>query len=138
MPTRKKSAVKPLLPVTIEQGGIRYAPGMKAGRWIFATGHKGNADFAGGMSVDVMREALPAWDSSKHRRESIRYSRISGACCRGRQPLREHRARRPLLHRLSRGAAVYGARRAALGEHIRQHVDPDAALLLAGQDIEIR
>src|SRR5258705_11686047 len=70
MATRKKSVVKPLLPVTIEQGGIRYAPGVKAGRWIFATGHKGNVEFAGAMSPDVTREALPSWDSSKHRRES--------------------------------------------------------------------
>ena len=70
MATRKKSAVKPLLPVTIEQGNILYAPGIKAGDWVFATGHKGNADFAGGMAPDVVRAALPDWDSSKHRRES--------------------------------------------------------------------
>ena len=42
-----RMAVEPLLPVTIARGAIRYAPGIKAGPWIFATGHKGVADFAG-------------------------------------------------------------------------------------------
>ena len=41
----KKSAVTHLLPVTIQPGNIRYAPGVRAGRWVFATGHKGTADF---------------------------------------------------------------------------------------------
>ena len=42
-----RAAVEALLPVTLARGGIRYAPGIKAGPWIFATGHKGVADFAG-------------------------------------------------------------------------------------------
>ena len=39
-----KPAVKPIEPVVIPKGNIRYAPGVRAGRWIFATGHKGVAD----------------------------------------------------------------------------------------------
>ena len=140
MASQKKSAVKPLLPVTIEQGGIRYAPGMKAGRWVFATGHKGNADFASGMSADVMREALPSWDSSKHRRESDQIfanlgrvllaggSRF-GNIVRVDQYYTDYRAVPP----------YHGARRAALGDHI----PPSTSilmprLLLAGQDIEMQ
>ena len=55
MPASKKSAqsgcaVTPLLPVTIQPGNIRYAPGVRAGRWVFATGHKGTADFVSGSN----------------------------------------------------------------------------------------
>ena len=140
MASQKKSAVKPLLPVTIEQGGIRYAPGMKAGRWVFATGHKGNADFASGMSADVMREALPSWDSSKHRRESDQIFANLGRVLQAGgsrfgnivhvdQYYTDYRAVPP----------YHGARRAALGDHI----PPSTSilmprLLLAGQDIEMQ
>jgi enamine deaminase RidA (YjgF/YER057c/UK114 family) len=135
-----KSAVKSLLPVTIEQGGIRYAPGIKAGRWIFATGHKGNADFAGAMSPAVLSPALPAWDSSKHRRESDqifanlgRVLKAGGSSFRNivrvDQYYTDHRAVPP----------YHGARRAALGDHI----PPSTSILmprflLAGQDIEMQ
>ena len=34
-----KSAVTPLLPLTL-QDDLHYASGVRAGRWIFATGHK--------------------------------------------------------------------------------------------------
>ena len=34
-------ATSPLLPVTLQPGNVRYAPGVRAGRWLFATGHKG-------------------------------------------------------------------------------------------------
>ena len=45
MPKRIRPAVEPLLPVTLPKSDIRYAPGIKAGRWIFATGLKGTDDF---------------------------------------------------------------------------------------------
>jgi len=140
MPTRKKSAVKPLLPVTIEQGGIRYAPGMKAGRWIFATGHKGNADFAGGMSADVMREALPSWDSSKHRRESDQIFANLGRVLQAGGSRYANIVRVDQYYTDYRAVPPYhGARRAALGDHI----PPSTSilmprLLLAGQDIEMQ
>jgi enamine deaminase RidA (YjgF/YER057c/UK114 family) len=140
MAKQKKSAVTPLLSVTIEQGGIRYAPGMKAGRWIFATGHKGNADFAGGMAPAVMRDALPSWDSSKHRREAdqifANLGRVLkagggdyGDIVRVDQYYTDYRAVPP----------YHDARRAALGSHI----PPSTSILmprflLAGQDIEMQ
>ena len=140
MPTRKKSAVKPLLPVTIEQGGIRYAPGMKAGRWIFATGHKGNADFASGMSAEVMREALPSWDSSKHRRESDQIFANLGRVLQAGGSRFGNIVRVDQYYTDYRAVPPYhGARRAALGDHI----PPSTSilmprLLLAGQDIEMQ
>jgi len=140
MASQKKSAVKPLLPVTIEQGGIRYAPGMKAGRWVFATGHKGNADFASGMSADVMREALPSWDSSKHRRESDQIFANLGRVLQAGGSRFGNIVRVDQYYTDYRAVPPYhGARRAALGEHI----PPSTSilmprLLLAGQDIEMQ
>lgn len=40
-------AVEVLLPMEIPKGRIRYAQGVKAGRWVFATGHLGT-DFRTG------------------------------------------------------------------------------------------
>ena len=52
-----RSGVTPLLPVTIDPGGIQYAPGIRAGRWIFAPGHKGVAEFGGAMAPEVIDAA---------------------------------------------------------------------------------
>ena len=139
MAKSKKFAVQPLLPVTIEQGGIRYAPGVKAGRWIFATGHKGNADFAGAMAAGVMREALPAWDGSKHRRESDQIFANLGRVLKAGGSRFGNIVRVDQYYTDYRAVPPYhGARRAALGEHI----PPSTSillprLLLAGQEIEM-
>lgn len=63
--------VEPLLPVTLK-GGIRYAPGVRAGHWIFATGHKATSGFSGGIAPEVTSAALPQWNASKLRREADR------------------------------------------------------------------
>jgi enamine deaminase RidA (YjgF/YER057c/UK114 family) len=65
------SAVTPLLPVAIDPGGIRYAPGVRAGRWVFATGHKGAADFAS-MAPDVLDATAPRQGLPKHKKEARR------------------------------------------------------------------
>ena len=66
------TAVIPLLPVTIQPGNIRYAPGVRAGRWVFATGHKGAAGFAHGMAPEVVGEAAPHHGLTRHRKEAKR------------------------------------------------------------------
>ena len=38
MANNPNSAVEPILPVTLGKGGVRYAQGMRAGRWVFAAG----------------------------------------------------------------------------------------------------
>lgn len=140
MPTNKKSEVKPLLPVIIPQGGIRYAPGVKAGHWIFATGHKGNADFAAAMAPDVLREALPAWDSSKHRRESDRIFANLGRVLKAGGSRFANIVRVDQYYNDYRAVPPYhGARRAALGDHI----PPSTSILmprflLSSQDIEMQ
>ena len=44
------AAVEPLLPIELGPGKIKFAQGMKAGRWVFATG--------------VMAPVLPTWKST--------------------------------------------------------------------------
>ena len=140
MATRMKSAVEPLLPVTIAQGGILYAPGIKAGRWIFATGHKGNADFTGGIAPAVVSAGHPSWVTSKHRRESDQIfanlgrvikagGRSFGNIVRVDHYDTDYRAVPP----------YHGARSAALGDHI----PPSTSILmprflLSGQEIEMQ
>ena len=72
MAKRTRSAVEPLLPVTLPGSDIRYAPGVRAGRWIFATGHKATEDKLSGISPAVLRPGLPSWENARHRRESDR------------------------------------------------------------------
>ncbi len=139
MAKRTRLAVEPILPVTIPRGDIRYAPGIKAGRWIFATGHSGTADYVSGMSPAVLRPALPSWDSSKHRRESDqifanlgRVLKAGGAgfhnIVRVDQYYTDYRAVPP----------YHGARRAALGDHIPPSTSIlQQGFLLAGQEIEM-
>lgn len=67
-----KSATTPLLPVTIQPGNIRYAPGVRAGRWVFATGHKGTADFVSGMAPEALETAAPHHGLPKHKQEARR------------------------------------------------------------------
>lgn len=68
--TATPAQVQPLLPVTIEPGGFRYAPAVRAGRWVFATGHKAVDTFDGPISPAVLRSHLPHRDSPKLRREA--------------------------------------------------------------------
>jgi enamine deaminase RidA (YjgF/YER057c/UK114 family) len=67
-----RSAVVPLLPVTIQPGNVRYAPGVRAGRWVFATGHKGTADFVSGMAPEVRDGSAPRHGLPKHKKEAQR------------------------------------------------------------------
>ena len=67
-----KCAVTPLLPAAMQPGNVRYAPGVRAGRWVFATGHKGTADFASGMAPEVIDPSAPRYDVPKHKKEARR------------------------------------------------------------------
>ena len=135
-----RMAVEPLLPVTLARGAIRYAPGIKAGPWVFATGHKGVADFAGPMSADVIRPALPSWDAPKHRRESDQIFVNLG---------RVLQAGGSDFRRIVRVDQYYSAHRAVEHYHdarravLHDHIPPSTSILqqrflLAGQEIEVQ
>lgn len=68
---KSRAATRPVLPVT-QPGGVRYAPGMRAGPWLFATGHKGTADFKGAMAPEILDAAAPLHGLPRNKKEALR------------------------------------------------------------------
>jgi len=71
MSDRKASAVQPLLPVELGSGRIKYARGIKAGRWVFATGQMAQ-DYVNGIAPDVLAERMPHAGRPKREKEAKR------------------------------------------------------------------
>jgi enamine deaminase RidA (YjgF/YER057c/UK114 family) len=68
---RVSSTVEPLLPVELGAGKVKFAQGMKAGRWVFATGLMAQ-DFANGIAPDVLSERMPHAGPPKREKEAAR------------------------------------------------------------------
>ena len=70
----KKASSEPqvtaLLPVTLQPGNILYAPGVRAGRWVFATGNKGTHGFGNGMAPELLDPYAPRHGLPKHKKEA--------------------------------------------------------------------
>jgi enamine deaminase RidA (YjgF/YER057c/UK114 family) len=139
MPGRTEEArVEPLLPRLIN-GNVRYAAGMRAGRWIFATGHNGIFDYATGAASDVVRAQLPHWDTSKLRREADQIFRNLEAVMRAGGGGLENAVRLDQNYTSGRAVEAYhDARRATMKDHIA----PSTSTLVAGflrprQEIEV-
>ena len=64
-------SVEPLLPVALGNGRVNYAPGMRAGSWVFATGHMAQ-DYGNGIAASVLGEAAPNAAGPKSVREAAR------------------------------------------------------------------
>ena len=60
--------IVPLLPVTLGRGNVHYAQGVRAGRWVFASGHMAQ-DFQNGISPDVIHEKAPHAGLPKREKE---------------------------------------------------------------------
>lgn len=145
MPASKKSAqpesaITPLLPVTIQPGNVRYAPGVRAGRWVFATGHKGTADFAGGMAPEVIDGSAPRHGLPKHKKEAQRIFANFDKVLKAGGTDRDHVVR---LDQYYTGAQVVPAYHEVRREFFAGHVPPSTSnlhqkFLLAGQDIEVQ
>jgi enamine deaminase RidA (YjgF/YER057c/UK114 family) len=65
------AAVQPLLPVELGPGKIKFAQGMKAGRWVFATGVMAQ-DFKNGIAPEVLAEHAPHSGAPKREKEALR------------------------------------------------------------------
>ena len=63
--------VEPLLPVELGPGKVKFAQGMKAGRWVFATGLMAQ-DFKNGIAPDVLAEQAPHAGMPKREKEAQR------------------------------------------------------------------
>jgi len=80
-PVRKKQklsssriSVEPLLPVPIPHSSARLARGIRAGRWVFASGLSGT-DYINGLAPDVVQADRPLNGESHYKRESRRLYR---------------------------------------------------------------
>jgi len=62
-------AVEPLLPVPIPHTDARLARGIRAGRWVFATGQAAT-DYVNGVAPAVARAEHPLNGESQHKREA--------------------------------------------------------------------
>jgi enamine deaminase RidA (YjgF/YER057c/UK114 family) len=67
-------SVEPLLPVPIPHSTARLARGIRAGRWVFATGQAGT-DYVNGLAPDVVQVERPFNGESHYKRESRRLYR---------------------------------------------------------------
>ncbi len=63
--------VEPLLPVELGTGKVKFAQGVKAGRWVFATGLMAQ-DFVNGIAPDVLCERAPHSGLPKREKEAAR------------------------------------------------------------------
>jgi len=137
---RLKSAVTPLHPVAIQPGNIRYAPGMRAGRWVFATGHKGTADFAGSMAPEVVDAAAPLHGLPKYKKEARRIFANFDKVLKAGGTDRKHVVR---VDQYYTGAQVVPAYHEVRRDFFTGHVPPSTSnlhqkFLLAGQDMEVQ
>jgi enamine deaminase RidA (YjgF/YER057c/UK114 family) len=139
-PPLPKSAVTPLLPVTIQPGNIRYAPGIRAGRWLFATGHKGTADFANSMAPEVIDEAAPRHGLPKHKKEARRIFANLAKVLKAGGSDSKHVVR---VDQYYSGGHVVDAYHDVRREFFAGHVPPSTSnlhqkFLLPGQDMEVQ
>jgi enamine deaminase RidA (YjgF/YER057c/UK114 family) len=67
-------AVEALLPVPIPHTTARLARGIRAGRWVFATGQAGT-DYVSGLAPNVVRAEHPLNGESQYKREARRIYR---------------------------------------------------------------
>src|SRR5258707_14222442 len=67
-------SIEPLLPVSIPHSTARLARGIRAGRWVFASGQAGT-DYVNGLAPDVVQADRPLNGESHYKRESRRLYR---------------------------------------------------------------
>jgi enamine deaminase RidA (YjgF/YER057c/UK114 family) len=67
----RAKAAHPLLPVAIGRANVLYAQGVRAGRWVFATGHLAQ-DFRTGIVQDVAAARNPHGGLPRHQKEAAR------------------------------------------------------------------
>jgi enamine deaminase RidA (YjgF/YER057c/UK114 family) len=71
MTSTADSRVEPLLPVELGAGRVKFAQGVKAGRWVFASGLMAQ-DFINGIASDVLAETAPHAQLPKREKEALR------------------------------------------------------------------
>src|SRR6478672_11003997 len=65
------AATRPILPVAVPNTSHRWARGIRAGRWVFATGQCGT-DYVHALAPEVLQSGHPFDGASKAHREAKR------------------------------------------------------------------
>ena len=120
-----------LLPATLQPGNVRYAAGVRAGRWVFATGHK---------AIDVVDPAAPRYALPKHKLEARRIFANLDKVLEAGGAARSQVVRIDQYYTTARAVDPYHEVRR---EFFGGHVPPSTSnlhqrFLLPGQDIEVQ
>src|ERR1044072_3766680 len=133
------AAVEPLLPVELGPGKIKFAQGIKAGRWVFATGVMAQ-DFKSGIASDVLAERAPHAGLPKREKEALRIFENIDAVMRAAGSDRTNRAPTDQYYTTVKAVPPYQQSRR---EFLRGRIPPSTSiaqqkLLLPGADINIQ
>ena len=132
-------AVEPLLPVELGSGKIKFAQGVKAGRWVFATGLMGQ-DFVNGIAPDVLAERAPHAGLPKREKEALRIFENLDAVLRAAGTDRSNLVRTDQYYTTVKAVPPYQQVRR---EFLRGRIPPSTSitqqgLLLPGADMNIQ
>ncbi len=132
-------AVEPLLPVELGSGKIKFAQGMKAGRWVFATGLMAQ-DFNNGIAPDVLAERAPHAGLPKREKEALRIFENLDAVLRAAGTDRSNLVRTDQYYTTVKAVPPYQQVRR---EFLKGRIPPSTsiaqqALLLPGADMNIQ
>jgi enamine deaminase RidA (YjgF/YER057c/UK114 family) len=124
----------------VEPGNGRIAPAVRAGRWVFATGLKGNADFAGAMAPEVVDNRAPRYGVPKHKKEARRIFANLDKLLEAAGSARRNVVRIDQYYGAARAVDPYHEVRR---EFFAGHIPPSTSnlhqrFLLTGQDIEVQ
>ena len=123
--------MQPLFPTTLQPGNVRYAAGVRAGRWVFATGHK---------ATDVVDPAAPRYGLPKHKLEAQRIFAGLDRVLEAGGAARKHVLRIDQYYTQARAVDPYHEARR---EFFAGHIPPSTSnlhqrFLVPGQDIEVQ
>jgi enamine deaminase RidA (YjgF/YER057c/UK114 family) len=135
--TDKKA--EPLLPVELGPAKVKFAQGMKAGPWVFATGVMAQ-DFASGIAADVLSERAPHSGLPKREKEAQRIFENIDAVLRAAGTERSNLVRTDQYYSTVKAVPPYQQVRR---EFLKGRVPPSTSiaqqkLLLPGADMNIQ
>jgi enamine deaminase RidA (YjgF/YER057c/UK114 family) len=113
---------------------------VRAGHWVFATGHKGTAEFTGRMAPEVVDESAPRHGAPKHKKEARRIFANLDAVLSAGGAERSHALRIDQYYARARAVDPYHEVRR---EFFAGNIPPSTSnlhqrFLLPGQDIEVQ
>jgi enamine deaminase RidA (YjgF/YER057c/UK114 family) len=135
----KSASVEALLAVELGAGKVKFAQGIKAGRWVFATGVMAQ-DFKSGIAPDVLAERLPHGGLPKREKEALRIFENVDAVMRAAGTDRNNLVRTDQYYTTVKAVPAYQQVRR---EFLAGRIPPSTSiaqqgLLLPGADINIQ